>query len=94
MLAKLILRADQLGYGLTFDATYCDNKYQHGHRRDGNHPKRLAADMNVFLDNEYLTGTPAYFAHRLLHEYWSSLGGADMIAGDYNHYSLEHEGMV
>lgn len=31
--------------------------------------------------------------HDILHKFWSSIGGADPIPGDLNHYSLEYRGM-
>lgn len=90
MIALLILYAEQLGYEVTFGDCYRDPRCDYGHP-DSNHRKRLAVDLNLFKDGEYLTSDEA---HSELREFWKSIGGAGVINGDANHYSLEHNGIV
>lgn len=85
MIADLIQFAYQKGYELTFGDAFAKT----GHRPYSNHYIRLAVDLNIFKDGEYLTdGT----GHDELHYYWDKLGGARRIESDLNHYSVEHEG--
>ena len=56
------------------------------------HPDKLAVDLNLFKDGEYLSTTEA---HRPLGEFWKSIGGSwggDFSKPDGNHYSLEWQG--
>jgi hypothetical protein len=80
---KLIGFAYESGYELTFgDAWAHDN-----HRRDSFHYKRLAIDLNLFKDGQYLVRTED---HRVLGEYWESLDPKCSWGGrwmDGNHYS-------
>jgi hypothetical protein len=87
MLALLIRRANALGYELTLGCGRC---HLPGHHMEGSlHYLGLAQDLNLFKDGVWLKdGT----GHDVLHQYWSSIGGAEMIPGDSNHYSLEHLG--
>ncbi len=87
MLAKLILHAYTLGYELTLGESYDDDGV--GHMKDSLHYIRLAQDLNIFKDGVYLTdGT----GHRELHDYWDTLGGAQRIEKDLNHYSFAWQG--
>ncbi len=66
----------------------------HGHK-DSNHRKRLAIDLNLFLDGKYQTSTKA---HQELGEFWESLHplccwGGRFSNPDGNHYSLKHKGV-
>jgi len=89
MLGRLISYANSRGYELTFGhAERCVN-CPTGHVTSL-HKKRLAMDLNLYIDGEYQTGTRG---HDVLHHYWETIGGAPMIKNDANHYSLEHEGM-
>jgi len=58
-------------------------------RRHSAHKQRLAIDLNLFLDGEYLTTTEA---HRPFGEYWVSLDAENHVWGgefdDGNHYSF------
>lgn len=57
------------------------------------HEKRLAIDLNLFIDGEFQSATESYLP---LGEYWESLGGAwggRFSKPDGNHFSLEHEGV-
>jgi hypothetical protein len=82
MVALLILHAYQLGYEVTFGDAYART----GHRRGSFHYRRLAIDLNLFLNGAYLRSTEA---HRPLGEYWESIGGTwGGRFNDGNHYSL------
>jgi len=90
MIALLILHAEQLGYELTFGDAYRSSKVKYGHR-NSLHRKRLAIDLNLFRDGEYLTRTTD---HQRLGEYWESIGGTwGGRFNDGNHYSIRHGGM-
>ena len=56
------------------------------------HKERLAVDINLFYDGEYLETTED---HEPIGEYWESLHPLCSWGGhfdDGNHYSIEHEG--
>jgi hypothetical protein len=100
MVGLLIEYAYQQGYELTFGDAYRDPRVfgkvgvkkpgAYG-RRKSLHKQRLAIDLNLFIDGEYMTTTEA---HRPLGEYWESIGGSwGGHFDDANHYSLEHDGM-
>jgi hypothetical protein len=92
-LALLIEYAYDQGYELTLSRGYASPA---ANAADGGHPnslhtKRLAIDLNLFKDGEYLTRTED---HRPLGEFWESIGGTwGGRFNDGNHYSLEHQGM-
>jgi len=97
MAADLIIFAYDNGYELTFGDAYRDPRV-HGHvgekkgygSANSVHKDRLAIDLNLFKDGRFLTSTED---HRLLGEYWESLGGTwGGRFNDGNHYSLEHQG--
>jgi hypothetical protein len=86
MVADLIIFAYNNGYEMTFGDAWA----QSGHRPGSNHYIRLAIDLNLFKDGKFLQATED---HRLLGEYWESIGGAwGGRFNDGNHYSLKHEG--
>ena len=61
-------------------------------RASSNHKVRLAIDLNLFKDGNYLTSTED---HTPLGEYWESLHELCSWGGrfnDGNHYSFEHHG--
>lgn len=99
MVSKLIQYAYENGYELTFGDAYRDPRLhgQVGEKKgygaaNSVHKERLAVDFNLFKDGKYLAGTQD---HKLLGEYWESMGGAwggRFSQGDGNHYSLEHNG--
>jgi len=93
MVAHLILFAESLGYGVTFGDAYRDPRWAgplgksgvYGHP-NSYHKKRLAVDLNLFRDGEYLTEDSD---HKPLGEYWESMGGTwGGRFNDGNHYSL------
>lgn len=58
------------------------------------HIERLAIDINLFKDGNYLEDSEA---HRPFGEFWKSLGadyfwGGDFTKPDGNHYSVGHGG--
>lgn len=98
MLPKLIDWALHHGYELTIGDAYRDprlfgavgDRKGYGHARSA-HKQRLAIDLNLFKDGEYLTSTEA---HKPLGEYWESIGGTwGGRFEDGNHYSLERDGI-
>ena len=76
-----------------------------GHRPGSNHYCKIAGDINLFLDGEYITTTEG---HRISGEMWESRhelcrwGGnwdkddhpGEPGEDDGNHYSLIHEGRM
>lgn len=89
--ARLILKADELGYAVTFGDCYRDPRCPYGHP-NSNHRKRLAVDLNLFRGGRYLTRTEDYAE---LGEYWKTLAPDAVWGGDFddgNHFSFEHEG--
>ena len=80
----LINFATAEGYELTFGDAYA----QDGHKDGSFHYKRLAIDLNLFKDGEYLTETED---HLPLGEFWESLSGTwggRFKNKDGNHYSM------
>ena len=98
MIADLIQYAYNSNFELTFGDAYRDPRL-HGNFGDrvgysasnSLHKLRLAIDLNLFVDGEYITDGN-HKAWGLLHNYWKSLGGSIGIKGDENHFSLEHKG--
>lgn len=80
---RLIDYAYELGFEVTLGDAFRDSRCPYG-SKSSKHKRRLAIDLNLFLDGIYLTRTED---HRKLGEYWESLGG---IWGgrfnDGNHY--------
>lgn len=97
MIARLILHAEQLGFGLTFGDAYRDPRVFGKEKEDkgyghpnSNHKRRLAVDFNLFRDGIYIFDPKPY---ERLHEYWRSIGGAT-IEDDLNHFSIDYRGMI
>ena len=88
MVALLIQFATEQGYEFTFgDAWAHEEDGRHVH--DSFHYKRLAIDLNLFRNGQWLKDTEY---HRPLGEFWESLGGTwggRFPKPDGNHYSLE-----
>lgn len=65
------------------------------HLKKGNHFKRLALDLNLFVGGQWVAGVTEQW--NVLGEFWERLhplcrwGGR---FGDPNHFSLEHEGII
>lgn len=67
-------------------------KLGYGHPKSG-HKRRLALDINLFLNGKYLEGTEA---HRPFGEWWKQQHPRARWGGDFNdgnHYSFEYEGV-
>ncbi len=98
MVADLIQYAYESEYELTFVDAYRDPRV-HGSvgqktsysSANSNHKIRLAIDLNLWVDGDYVI-TSEHEAWDDLHEYWSSIGGAVRIPRDANHFSLEYKG--
>ena len=87
---RLISLLIQFAISEGFEISFGDAFATSGHRKGSLHYKRLAIDLNLFKNGTYLTTTEA---HRVLGEYWESLGGSwGGRFGDGNHYSLQHLG--
>jgi hypothetical protein len=96
MVGALIAHATSLGFELTFGEAYRSPEEAARLAAAGKgiskslHTDRLAVDFNLFIGGRYQTDSEA---HRLLGEYWESLGGTwGGRFGDGNHYSLAHGG--
>ena len=103
MIAELILWVNEQGYQVTMgDAFRSPNVFGHmgqskgyGHR-NSNHKLKLAVDLNLFKDGQYLSATED---HRFIGEYWESLNdmcrwGGRFSNPDGNHYSMVHNGTM
>ena len=100
LLGALLKEAHLRGYEVTLGDAYRDPRVHgamgvrigYGHPRSA-HKLRLAIDLNLFRDGEYLATTED---HRPLGEWWEKQhelcrwGGR---FGDGNHYSFFHEGV-
>ena len=63
-------------------------------KRSSLHKLRLAIDLNLFKDGQYLSSTEA---HRIFGEYWESLHPLCRWGGrfeDGNHYSITYQGFM
>lgn len=92
--ADLIKQAQAMGFEVTLGDAYRDPR-PHGAMGEKKgygaansyHKQRLAIDLNLFKNGEYLPGTEA---HRPLGEWWESQGGTwggRFKTPDGNHYS-------
>jgi hypothetical protein len=65
------------------------------HRRDGGHFKRLAQDLMLDIDDEWITSSE-HPAWEILHEFWSSLNPENKSGGgaDANHFGRLDGGIV
>ena len=97
MIAELVVWAYGQGYKVRWGDNFRDPRV-HGQvgekqgygRANSCHKYKLAADLNLFKDGEFIKTTEG---HRPLGEKWQSMGGS--WGGDFNdanHYSLEHNG--
>lgn len=97
LIARLIFRAYEMGYGVTVGDFFRDPRCPYG-SEVSLHKERLAADLNLFRRGpsgwEYCQSTED---HRPLGEYWQSLDpdcewGGDGDRHDGNHYSISYRG--
>jgi len=96
MVADLIHYARDMGYEVTFGEAYRTPEQAALNAKAGTgianslHCDRLAIDLNLFKDGQYLSTTDD---HQILGEYWESIGGSwGGRFKDGNHYSLKHGG--
>ena len=88
---KMVTDLIQYAYKNGFELTFGDAYAREGHKVDSLHYKRLAIDLNLFKNGEFLFKTSD---HLPLGEYWESIGGSwGGRFGDGNHYSLSFAGM-
>jgi hypothetical protein len=83
LVSRLIEHAYAEGYSLSFGDAHAKS----GHILGSYHYKRLAIDLNLFKDGEYLQDTED---HKFLGEFWESLDPMCVWGGrfkDGNHYS-------
>ena len=89
--AMLIQYAERMGFALTLGRGYASEAANRadGGTENSNHRRRLAIDLNLFIDGEYMTNSDA---HAPLGEYWKSLDPLNRWGGDFtrvkdgNHY--------
>lgn len=101
LIAELIRWLYANGYECSFGETYRSAETAAANAAKGIgianslHTKRLAIDLNLFINGVYQTTTTA---HEPLGAYWESLHplcrwGGRFTSPDGNHYSIEHEGV-
>lgn len=100
LVPRLIDKAFDLGFEITLGDAYRDPRVhgEMGVRKSYSHPRsahkvRLAIDLNLFKDGEFLEGSES---HRPLGEWWEQQHPEARWGGrfdDGNHYSLEHNGV-
>ena len=101
LVAALISWAYANGFELTFGDAFRSAEQAAANAASGKgianslHTKRLAVDLNLFVESQYQTQSEAY---RPLGIYWKGLHplcrwGGDFSKPDGNHFSLEHEGI-
>jgi hypothetical protein len=99
LIAELIIWANKNGMEVTCGDFYRSPRVfgqqgtfkGYGHKYS-NHKVRLAADLNLFIDDEYMTATEDY---EKLGIKWKSMHELCRWGGDFNdgnHFSLEHNG--
>lgn len=100
LIPRLIDKAHELGFEVTVGDAFRDarafgklgEKVAYGNAFSC-HKLRLAIDLNLFKNGEYLSSTES---HRQLGEWWESQAPDHCWGGrfnDGNHYSITHEGM-
>lgn len=99
--ARLIQKAAELGYGVTFGDAYRSLQQAAANAASGTgianslHCERLAIDLNLFKNGVYITDDRG---HRELGTWWKTLGpahrwGGDFTKRDFNHYSISPDGV-
>jgi hypothetical protein len=97
LLPRLLDKAHELGYEVTLGDAYRDPRVfgRVGERQgygnpNSNHKRRLAFDLNLFKDGQYLTRTSD---HAELGAFWESLDDDCVWGGQFNdgnHYSIRY----
>jgi hypothetical protein len=89
------------GYELTFGDAFRSPEQAAANAASGKgisnslHCKRLAVDLNLFINGKYMTDSASY---KPLGDYWKTLDplcrwGGDFKRPDGNHFSITHEGV-
>ena len=101
LLPRLLDKVIELSYEGTTGDAFRDPRVhgEIGVRRGYGHPKsahknKLAIDINLFKDGRYITDDEG---HREIGEWWVQqhpLCRCGSSFGDYNHYSIEHNGVI
>jgi hypothetical protein len=97
---RLVDKAHELGFEVTLGDAYRDPrahgalgvKMGYGHPKSA-HKNRLAIDLNLFRDGEFMARTGD---HRALGEWWEQQHPQARWGGrfdDGNHYSFEYQGV-
>lgn len=92
LVARLLDQAFLLGYEVTLGDAYRSPAVTYGHP-NSSHRKRLAIDINLFKDGNYLSTSED---HLPLGEWWEKQHPLARWGGrfeDGNHYSFEWEGV-
>jgi len=93
MVARLLLKAKEMGYEVTLGEAWRPAWVAEEYAKQGKgsrnsfHIRRLAIDINLFKDDEWLNKTED---HRQLGEWWETIGGTwggRFKRPDGNHYS-------
>lgn len=96
--AILIQEAERMGFGVTLGEAWRTPEMAKMYADQGKgisgslHIRRLAIDLNLWKDNEYLKKTED---HAGLGAWWKSLGPEHCWGGDWgdgNHYSITPDG--
>jgi len=102
LVARLILWGETKGYKFTFGEAFrtVDQAAINAKKgigiKNSLHTKRLAVDLNLFINGQYQTDGSA---HKPIGEYWESLSTPEYTCcwggrfGDGNHYSIEDGGV-
>lgn len=102
LVGELIQFAYASGYELTFGDAYRSPEQAKANAAAGSgianslHTQRLAIDLNLFRNGQYLTDSAAY---KPLGDFWKSLdagccwGGDFVTRADGNHFSITHNGV-
>jgi len=101
LMCQLITKMHQDGYEVRMGEVWRSKAAAEDNARRGvgvlnsAHRLKLAVDINLFLDSNYLTTTED---HRVFGEYWEGLHelcrwGGRFKRRDGNHYSLFHNGV-
>jgi len=95
---KLLRYAFAQGYDVTFGEVYRSQPMQKWYVDHGlswtmksQHGKKLAIDLNLFKDGQYLSKS---YQHKKLGKYWESLSPWNVWGGrfnDGNHYERRHD---
>lgn len=99
MVVKLITKAHELGYDVTLGDAFRDPRVfgvmgtamGYGRAKSA-HKQRLAIDINLYRNGQYLDKTSD---HEELGTWWETIGGTwGGHFNDGNHYSLEFGGIA